>query len=66
MSQNDHSIRVRSVSRKQTDLKKLGRVLVEFAQAQAEADAQAAHRPKQAALNQDQDQPVTAPPKEAA
>jgi hypothetical protein len=39
----ERHIRVRGIQRKEPDLRKLGRALIELAQAQAEADAQAEH-----------------------
>lgn len=40
----ERRIRVRAVRRERPDLAKLGRALIELAQAQAEAEAEQAHR----------------------
>jgi len=42
----ERRIRVRAIRRKEPDLRKLARALIELAQAQAEADAQAEHAEK--------------------
>jgi hypothetical protein len=39
----ERRIRVRAIRRKEPDLRKLARALIELARAQAEADAQAEH-----------------------
>lgn len=43
MAHRERHIRIRSVRRQPVDIKKLGRALIDLAQAQAEADAQAEH-----------------------
>lgn len=47
MSKRDH-IRVHGIRRKRIDPAKLGRAVIELAQAQAEKDAQAEHEARQA------------------
>lgn len=44
------NIRVRAVRRPQVDASKLGRALIELAQAQREKEAQAEHQARKAAL----------------
>jgi hypothetical protein len=41
--QGERHIRVRAIRRKEPDLRKLARALIELAQAQAETDAEAEH-----------------------
>lgn len=48
MSKSRH-IRVRGIRRRQVDASKLGRALIELAQAQAEKEAQAEHEARQKA-----------------
>lgn len=42
--QGERRIRVRAIRRERPDLAKLGRALIDLAQAQAEAEAERAHR----------------------
>ena len=44
--QGERRIRVRAIRRKEPDLRKLARALIDLAQAQAEADAEAEHKKK--------------------
>ncbi len=41
---NKRRLRIRAIRRKEPDLRKLSRALIELASARAEADAEAAHR----------------------
>lgn len=42
-NRRDYQIRIRGVRRQPADLRRLARVLIEFARAEAEAEAQASH-----------------------
>jgi len=58
---NKRRLRIRAIRRKEPDLRKLSRALIELASARAEADAAAAHR---SAAADGTTSEATPPPKE--
>lgn len=53
MGKRERKIKVIGLRRQKPDIKRLGRALIELAEAQAEAEAQAAHQAKRRAKPKD-------------